>query len=285
MNRDGAMKNNRPSRFKGLLPPVGRLASDEVAAFDRFRQLFDLRDAVVVEIGGALPAAWVKDANVQAWHAVDPRDMGDRGETPPVVRHRVPILDFTLTGTACDLFFSSNAFQHVHGFREVLDHLASMAQPGAWLYANFGPIWSAPDGSHIEDLVFEGKTHQFWDGPLHPPWAHLVSSEEELAEQLTPRHGQPFARAIAEYIHRSTWINRQFLWEYQAAIADSPWEMAAFHGCADFGYAAYPPGWLEEESTRRRLEFLMHRHGQPAESFLARDLEVILRLPRGTAFA
>src|ERR1043166_5898811 len=271
--------NSSQSRLIGSLPLIGQLANDEISAFDRFRQLFDLRDAVVVEIGGALPASLITNANIRVWHAVDPRDLGDRGNTAQIVRHRVPILDFTTNETPCDLFFSSNAFQHVHCFREVLNHLASLARPGAWFYANFGPIWSAPDGSHIEDLVCEGKTYQFWDGPLHPPWAHLCHSRDELREILAPMHGQPLARALTEYIHQSTWINRWLLWEYRQALEDSPWGVAAFRTCADFGYSAYPPKWIHDEQNRRRLEFLMAQYNQPADSFLARDLELILSLP------
>ena len=264
-------------RLKGALPQKGRLAGDEITVFARFGKLFDLRDAVVVEIGGALPAGLVRDAGVRRWHAVDPRDFGDRIGDLPVVRHHVPILDFALPEGRCDLFFSSNAFQHVHRFREMLDHLATMAKPGAWLYANFGPIWSAPDGSHIENLKCRGKTYQFWNGPLHPAWAHLHYEPRELLDLLTPEHGEQLANELVTYIQKSAWINRMTLLDYESAVHDSMWQLMACLGCAEFGYS-YLPGF-PKEADYAILRAIAARAQAETSSFFIRDLELILRSP------
>jgi SAM-dependent methyltransferase len=273
-----------PSPLKvgpGSSPWRARLASDQETVFSRFVELCDLRGATVLEIGGMLPESLVAAAGVAAWWAVDPRNPAAEGDGPVrPLRGRASALP--LPDGSIDCVFSSNAFQHVHDLPETLDEAARVLKPGGVVYASFGPVWSAPDGSHIEALVWEGERYDFWDHSLLPSWAHLVGDEAELAAALAPLHGAGLAGAIARYVHRSDWINRLFFDDYARIFADSPLQVIGFGGCPDLDYEYRPPMIgppLAERLLPERLPAeVQARHGRDKKNLDARDVEVLLRL-------
>jgi SAM-dependent methyltransferase len=258
-----------------------RLASDQETVFSRFLDLCDLRGASVLEIGGLLGTDLVAAAGVAAWWAVDPRNPeGERHGAVRSLRGRassVPLPDASL-----DCAFSSNAFQHVHDLPETLTELARVLRPGGLVYANYGPVWSGPDGSHIEELIWEGKRYDFWDQSLLPSWSHLVFDEGELAAFLEPLHGVGLAGAVARYVHRSDWINRLFFDDYARIFAESPFQVVAFGGCPALDYEYRPPAIAHPLSQRLSPERLaaevQARHGRDKRDLQSRDIEVVLRL-------
>jgi SAM-dependent methyltransferase len=266
-----------------------RLAADQETVFSRFRQLCRPAGAEVLEIGGRLDDALVADSGVATWWAIDPRnpeaDPGAPAES--TVRSLRGVASSTpLPDRSVDLIFSSNAFQHVQDLAATLAEVARVLRPGGILYANYGPVWSAPDGSHVEDLSFEGRRYDFWEGALMPSHAHLVLDEPELVELLTPIHGPGLARALAGYVHRSDWINRLFFDDYACLFTESPLEVVAFGGCSDFDYNYRPPataGPLAERFRPDRVaDEVRARHGGDLRDLASRDVEVVLRAPGGS---
>lgn len=261
------------------LPVTARLAADPATVFGHFAAIFDLAGAAVVEIGGRLPTPWVEAEGVRAWWAVDPRNT-PAGEgvvrAYDAVASAIPLPD-----ASADLIFSCNAFQHIHGLGPSLEEMARVLRPGGYLYANFGPVWSAPDGSHVEDLEWRGERLQFWQGALLPSWAHLVFSERELVEVLTPVHGGALAGCLARYVHHSSWINRLFFDDYRRLVAASPLDIVQWQGNGTFDYPYDPPPaplpWRERLHPERVAEAVRQRHGDHLRELQARDVECVLR--------
>lgn len=264
--------------MKARLTSDGHLASSEEAVFERFRSMVELPGRVVLELGGRFePGA---AAGVAAWWSVDPRNPaappGGPVRTVRGVGSNVPLPDGSV-----DLVFSCNAFQHIHDLPETLNEMARVLRKGGRLYANFGPVWSAPDGSHIEDLRVGGERYDFWTHALLPPWAHLVFDEDELAELLSEVHTPELASAVSRYVFHSTWINRLFLDDYLRIFQRCPLAIEFLGGCSTFGYDYSPPDIDHPLARRLRPEGVLaevrKRHGADKAEILTRDLEILLR--------
>jgi len=256
-----------------------RLASDQETVFSRFRDLCDLRGASVLEIGGLLDEDLVAGAGVAVWWAVDPSN--PESEEGGVVRPlRGKASSLPLPDASLDCAFSSNAFQHIHDLAGTMTELARVLKPGGLVYAGYGPVWSGPDGSHVEALVWEGRRYDFWNQSLLPSWSHLVFDEGELTALLEPIHGPGLAGAVARYVHRSDWINRLFFDDYARIFAESAFEVLAFGGCPGLDYDYRPPVIVSERLSPERLAAeVQTRHGKDKRDLQSRDVEVILRLP------
>src|SRR5206468_933702 len=108
--------------------------------------------------------------------------------------------------------------------------------PGGTIYAHFGPVWSAPDGSHIESLVVEGLRYDFWTHTLLPSWSHLVFREEELASLLAIVHPPSLAEALSSYVHHSRWINRLTWADHRRYLERCGLDIVLLNACTEFGY-------------------------------------------------
>jgi SAM-dependent methyltransferase len=265
-----------------IVDPGGRLATDQLAVFDWFRQLVRLEEAVIVEVGGRLPDDTVANTGVRRWWSIDPRNASATSDESAVVRtvrghaSKVPLAD----GDA-DHVFSCNAFQHISDVAATFAELARVLRPGGLFYANFGPVWSAPDGSHIEGLFWEGHQYNFWTETLLPAWSHLLLGEAQLAELLTPLHGRRFGKHIAKYVYRSKWINRMLLADYLRVIRASAFDIVYIRGTAEFGYSYNPPVVRHPLAIRLRPErvtdALCARFGMCRSTASIRDVEWLLR--------
>lgn len=261
----------------GSLEP-GPLALDEQSVFATFGELFPLEGASVLELGGSLDPALVRRAGITSWVAVDPRNVdagGDGYRSVAASAARLPLSDRSV-----DLVFSSNALQHIRPLAETFAEVGRVLRPGGFAYFGFGPVWSAPDGSHVENLRVGGRRYDFWSVTLVPPWAHLVLGEGELGELLASLFGEEVGRAAARWIFHTSWLNRVPLHRLLELVAASPLRVASVRGCTEFGYDFDPPpvpdrfrARLELESVRRRAREL---HGIPAGHLPVRDVELIL---------
>lgn len=260
------------------LPEAARLAESEDVVAARFGAIFDLEDAIVLEIGGALPEASIPGAP-RAWWSVDPRNIEEK--SPLVQRLRGSATDIPREANSVDLVFSSNAFQHVHPLEVCLKECARVLRPGGLLYANFGPIWTGPDGSHVEDLLIDGDRHDFWTHSLVPDWAHLVLPDDELSKLLTAIHGAKIGMAVAEYVRSSTWLNRIGLGALRRAIDEAGLSILFLDGCERFGYEHRPPAipkpWREALTTDAVEAFARTRLGLAPHELRWRDIELVLR--------
>ena len=254
------------------------LAADEQQVFERFASLVPLHGLRVLEIGGRLPAALTESRGVRRWCSVDPRNT--HAESSEYAALRGIAEELPLDRSSVDAVFASNSLQHVLRPEAALAEAARVLKPGGVLYANFGPIWSAPDGSHVEAFVFEGQRYDFWTHTLLPAWAHLVLDRGELTELLSAIHGNRFAAAIVEWLETSKWTNRLTLRDYARLCERSPLSVRRFAGTTEFGYGFTPPATehplgrdLSPPGLAARAEA---RYGLAPADLLVRDLEIVL---------
>lgn len=229
-----------------------------------------------------MPAAAARAAGVARWVAVDPRN-DPRAGHPPVIAVRGCASAIPLQDSSADAAFSCNAFQHVGPLADVLGELHRVLRPGGRVYASFGPVWSGPDGAHVEDLVVDGQRYDFWTSSLLPAWAHLVLDPDELEQAMCPCHGPKLAVAVAAWVRESEWINRVPLHRLLQIVEASAFEPLAVRGCREFGYRFAPPQlsppWSNRLTPAAVAEHAWAAHGIPAEHLPIRDVELELRRP------
>jgi SAM-dependent methyltransferase len=268
------------NRLQSDLPVRGRLAGNERQVFGRFAKLFDLANAVVLEVGGRITASLLQQTNVGRWYSVDPRNREISPEGPVITLSAV-VEKLDLPPNSVDLVFSSNAFQHIHSLSSTFTRFWTWLRPGGYLYSNFGPVWSAPDGSHIEDLRVEGKRFNFWEGALLPSWSHLVLGKHELLELLIPTYGRTVSKQIVQYVFHSAWINRLLFDDYIEIVKRSPFEVLLLGECSEFGYDYHPPSGGDSFASRLSEEYVMAHLNKSLRrrvtNVTTRDIELILR--------
>ncbi len=189
-----------------------------------------------MEIGGCLPYCNIKPFNVGKWYAIDPRNknekVSDNYITQQGYSQLIPQADCSF-----DFIFSCNAFQHIHNFQMALDEMYRVLKPKGVLYSNFGPIWSAPDGSHIENVVYNEKIYNFWEEHIIPDWYHLIYNCSELYGILLTKLEEGLAKTLAEYVYMSSWLNRMTYFDFENAIKTSNFsKILFFNGTKEFGY-------------------------------------------------
>lgn len=261
------------------VPDEARLAGDQLSVFAQLRSVADLRGACVLEVGGCLPPSAVVRSGVDRWWSCDPRFVPVTDS--PVECLEAPAENIPLAANAVDIVFSCNALQHVADPARVFAEIARVLKPGGLFYANFGPVWSGPDGAHIEGLEHGGKVLNFWDGCWLPPWLHLVCDDlEELREALTPLHGVSLAEVLADYVYNSDWINRVSADSFRCLAAGSDFEVVFFGGNGKFDYPYEPPPYSSRLSARtdpaNLLQEIRRRDPSVTADFETRDIEFLL---------
>jgi SAM-dependent methyltransferase len=259
----------------------GQIATDELTVFKRFHSLFDIQGCSVVEVGGRIPQKLLTQAEVAHWWSVDPRN-------PACLTNKILI---TIRGSASslpipdesiDFVFSCNAFQHIHDLKNTFKELARVLKRGGKVYTNFGPIWSAPDGSHIEGLIFEGKEYNFWTHSLIPSWSHLSFNEYELAELLSYLYKEDFGKKIIECVYQTKWINRLFFHDYINLLETSQFEVVFLGVNNEIDYPYNPPcidthPLAQRLEQKQLLEYISEKYAIEDFALFIRDLELILR--------
>src|SRR5262245_17000532 len=257
-----------------------RLAEDESKVFNNFRQIFELCGRSVLEIGGRMSLHLLTEAGVGQWWSLDPRNQQIHPQGPLHTMQgkceAIPLPD-----SSVDLIFSCNAFQHVGNLDAGLAEMARVLKSGSYLYANFSPVWSAPDRSHIENLVVDGQRYNFWEQTLLPSWSHLVFNEEELSTLLSAIHPPKLATGIARYVFNSDWINRLFYNDYEYLVRRYPWDVIFFGGNKRFDYDYEPPLIDHPLAARLKPEVIgaevLKKHGLSKTDLQSRDVEIVLR--------
>ena len=160
--------------------------------------------------------------------------------------------------------------------------MARLLRPEGIFYANFGPVWSAPDGAHVEGLEFGGKVLDFWEYCLLPSWAHLVcDSVAELRNMLAPIHGADLAASLADYVFKSRWINRTPADGFRRLAEGADFEVLFFGGNPQFGYEYDPPRAHGRLATRCApgaiLTEARRRNPEIVDDLATRDIEFLLR--------
>jgi SAM-dependent methyltransferase len=114
-----------------------------------------------------------------------------------------------------DAVLSIATFEHIIGLESALDEMYRVLRPGGIVYSVFGPIWSCAVGHHIH-LSIDDQYFRFWKDELNPipHYYHLLYSEKELKEIITPTYGPDLSGKITEVVYRSSHINRLMYEDY-----------------------------------------------------------------------
>jgi SAM-dependent methyltransferase len=247
----------------------GGIASDEQSVFRTFTNRFAMAGRAVVEIGGAVPVALVRAAQIKQWVAVDPRNSPQGGPQTEYWSLRGRGSQLPLDTGTVDFVFSCNAFEHIADLNATLEELARVLKVGGIVYAHFGPIWSAPDGHHLETVV-DGEAYNFWEDQTVPLWAHLALTQEELTLVLEKLRPKSVAASLARWIHQDEELNRLFFEDYLDLFAKSSLHLVHLETCADIDYAGGIPAKPNDLHALARRKVGAHR------DLFTRDVMAIL---------
>lgn len=268
---------------------ISSLAYDEASVYKRFESLIELNSKDILEIGGCLSPI-IYSNKIQSWTSLDPLYAPDQGqplvnpqdagkkEQSRFICSRAEDLDFP--SESFDCIFSCNALHHVQDLLLVLKKLHTVLKKGGYLYANFGPIWSAPDGSHIEGQTFSGIKYDFWQYTLIPHWSHLIFTQSELLEVLQQFHPTQFAEAIVQWVYHIPWINRLLLNDYESIIKKTDFEILFFNKDSQLDYKAKTFSYdhpLLKKLEPQNLENEIKKKYKKLIDIKTRDIEILLR--------
>ncbi|WP_428559754.1 MAG: methyltransferase domain-containing protein [Solidesulfovibrio sp. DCME] len=252
------------------------LATDELMAFTAFARGCALSGARVIEVGGAVPPEVVRLAGPASWTAVDPlvnpAAAGD-GYVP------VPF-DFNRCGlpnASADLVFSCNAFHHMSPLDDVLGTIRRILVPGGVAWLHFGPIWSGPDGHHL-DVTWRGGHYTFWGRHLLPHHAHLALEPEELGALLVTRLEFGLVQAVVHQVYADPRLNRVGFEGYLEAFARSGLTLCRLETSREVDYALDIPNYDGLAESRRLIADRVAKLGAKRDLNL-REVLAVLRRP------
>lgn len=248
------------------------VAIDEEFVFSQFVKSYDIKGKKILEIGGSIPEHLV--SQVEEWVSVDPFNENTVSNQYTYIKGRAQ--DIPYQDEYFDFIFSSNCFHHIANFGEALEEMYRVLKPAGIVYSAFGPIWSAPDGCHLENIPFNNQVINFWEEKIVPNWFHLVYSYKELNTILQSALSKEKAFAVADYIYFSNWINRMSIFDYESALKNSLFEIIEFTGTDEFGYVPKIPDYdnpfIGKLNTWENDEL-----SKNIDKYSIRDLNIILK--------
>ncbi|EML6324646.1 methyltransferase domain-containing protein [Bacillus cereus] len=253
---------------------LGTIAYDELCVFNGFIQIFNLEGKRILEIGGSLPEESVLSKGIEEWHSVDPRNKKTEKKGKYTyyqgIASSIPVED-----NYFDYVFSSNAFEHINNLSETMQEIKRVLKPGGSLYTHFGPIWSAPDGHHLEDVEIDGKMMNFWEDYIIPHWAHLLFNEKELSHLLSKTFSKEHANKIANFVYHTKWVNRLSFEDYIQIFMESGLRLCHLETTEQVDYPYVHPDYgISQEEIRLRLE--KEYKGKNKKNIQCRDILAIL---------
>jgi SAM-dependent methyltransferase len=212
----------------------------------------------VVEIGGNLPPAFVRDQlgaaqwtaveELSYWRLIDQAEHRAESalnlsytkhlaeaQAADIEAHEYLLLDGAFEnapdalGGQFDVAFSIACFEHLSRLPKVLSRTYHLLKPGGKLFAMFSPIWSSWDGHHLPEIT-DSRGQKFYFGKNNPipPWGHLVLSPSEMFEYLLSKTDPTAAEEMVYYIYHAPNINRLFAEDYIRYVKLSPLKIVAF---------------------------------------------------------
>ncbi len=254
------------------------LAQDEVDVFKAFLSRFDVSGSRLLEIGGQVCLSQNHGA-AQCW-AIDPRN-GSRADgdgSRMAINGRAEVLPPEIADV--DFVFSCNAFEHVGALEETYRALRRAMRPGGIVYLHFGPIWSAPDGSHFEDIRIGGEPYTFWQKAIMPAWSHLLLGADDYLRLAVRLHGEEDGATLAGFVAHSPWVNRFTLRDHLDLPRKAGFEFEMVKACRRFGYVyepPQPPAEFRSYFSHDAMEDVARRLNLTVEDLSVRDLRMVLR--------
>ena len=127
-----------------------------------------------------------------------------------------------------DFIYSTNVYEHVGNFSQCLDEQLRVLKNNGYCYARWEPLWSSQRGHHMHDdmardwekfIKIEETPYQN-NGRFIEDWAHLLLSQEEMAENLGLKLGNArLSQKMADYVYLSKDINRLFFEDFEKILS------------------------------------------------------------------
>lgn len=254
-----------------------KVAYDEKTVLNNMKQLVDFKEKRVLELGGNLSEKSVRECDVIEWVSMDPMKKDYISKDGVVKCYKKPILEMKLHEEYFDLAFSSNCLEHVNNLRQCLMYIYNSLKPGGYFFAHYGPIWSAPDGHHLENVKLkDGSVLNFYDNNIIPKWYHLLYGKEELKEILTSKISQDDVKIIIDYIYESNYINRLFFRDYVNLFLDVGFEIKQLETTGIIDYEMMDLYRSKYEDSEA-IELLKKKYGN--DDYECRDIIVLLKRP------
>ena len=124
------------------------IAIDEETVFKHFNVRYSFEGKKVLEVGGSIPEEYVQGA--EEWVSIDPRNINFVSNKYHYIQGYAQSINYP--DNYFDYIFSCNSFHHISHFDEALSELYRVLKTNGIVFSIFGPIWSAPDGCHIEHV-------------------------------------------------------------------------------------------------------------------------------------
>lgn len=250
---------------------IGTIAYDELTVFNNFKSIFGLEGKRVLEIGGSLDFDYVIKENVDEWVSIDPVNSYYTSEKYKKIKGYGSKTDYP--DNYFDYIFSCNAFEHINDLKETINEARRVLKPGGILYSHFGPIWSAPDGHHL-DIEIEGRLTDFSTDYIIPHWMHILYTREESSNILLYKYNKDTTEEIVEAIYDSKWVNRLYFEDYVNIFNKSGLKIMKLETSETVDYPYVFPfyGIHEEEVKKRREEYLRNNN----RNLYCRDILIVL---------
>jgi SAM-dependent methyltransferase len=259
-------------------------ATSSSEVFEAFKSKFDIHQKTILEVGGIIEEDLIKTLNLN-WTSVDPLytplpnyALVSINKPLMIIKHiKNNIINNLFDNNRFDYIFSCNAFQHITDLKKAFENFYKWLKPEGILYSHFGPIWTAPDGAHIEGLKNNNIIYNFWNNKLIPYWSHLYLGYEEMIDFLVKHYPRDFAEKIAFTIYKSNWINRFKFSDYLDLINNNHWEiieMSCFEGI-DYVPVNHIPSIdnIYEQDLLNKISITINSK----ENFYARDILLIIK--------
>jgi SAM-dependent methyltransferase len=258
------------------------LAISQDVVLKEFVNKFSMHDARVLEVGGSVSLERLDRCGAipAHWLSIDPTNQSYKNN---FYQSLIGVCSNIESPSGYfDFVFSSNAFEHINEFGASMKELFRVLNSGGIGYAHFGPIWSGPDGHHLETTV-DGNSYCFWETPIIPAWAHLLLKEHELAEILSVKVPHSTANYLAQYVFNTSEQNRVMHRDFFSILSGVGFEIIEQVDIEEIDYQ-YD---LSEEihidgrilnSVESKLKALASKYGEN-HNYLARDLLIVFRKP------
>ncbi len=211
------------------------------------------QNAKVLEVGGCTDFEITRALGTKSWYCVDPVRCINKVSVDEDYKYfSESILTFN-SDMKFDLIFATNSFEHIKGLDMGLANMYSLLKNGGKLSALLGPIWSSYKGHHLWYKKTDGELINFNNVKL-TNWAHLLYTEDEIAEMLLPIYGKEDSQQISNLIFHASGINRLFYDDYKEIVENSKFNILEFR---DWHKSEYPPEdlqkILEEKHSRKNF--------------------------------
>lgn len=154
-----------------------------------------------------------------------------------------------------DVVYSLNALEHIPDPAKALREAIRVTRPGGMIYLRFDPVWTADSGSHF--------LHR-----IHAPWAHLLLSDDEIAEVMCASGASP--DEVASYRND---MNRLPVSYYRKTIPKIIVELGCTMVFSVDWSGTVDPGFVQHENRSKAAR----KVGLDNEDLLVRGFQFVIK--------